>query len=201
MLGQERMELKAKNLINRHTFRRKPHYVGFLEEFFNTVHSLPVTVFAMIMEKPFEQRQLDEDYLPRRFQFLLQRIDLLARERNTTATIVFDGQAWLYGGLGWQFYRYLYSSEEGLELTRITDVPLFADSETSLGIQIADLVASVVRQSEEAHIFPQTSQMGDAYLNAILRWYNIIEQKTCNDLVTGDGCPRPGIYRFPVGDS
>ena len=83
LLGQERMELKANNLINRHTFRRKPKFVSFLEEFYNTLLNLPVTIFAMIMEKPFENRQFDEDYLPNRFRFLVQRIELLAKKSAT----------------------------------------------------------------------------------------------------------------------
>ena len=91
------MELKASNLINRHTFRRKPHYISFLEEFYSTLRNLPVTIFAMIMEKPFEHGQADEEYLPNRFRFLLQRIELLAEESNSKATIMFDGSAGLYG--------------------------------------------------------------------------------------------------------
>ena len=201
LLGQERMELKANNLINRHTFRRKPQFVSFLEEFYNTLLNLPVTIFAMIMEKPFENRQIDEDYLPNRFRFLVQRIELLAEERNSMATIMFDGSAGLYGGLGWQFNGYLYRSEEGRAFRHITDVPSFVDSRTSPGIQIADMVASVIRQFEEAELYKQAPQVGDVYLYTIRRWYNIIRQKTRDDLTTIDGYSRPGFYRLAAGDS
>ncbi len=201
LLGQERMELKANNLINRHTFRRRPHYISFLEEFYNTLRNLPVTIFAVIMEKPFENKQLDEDYLPNRFRFLLQRIELLAEESDSRATIMFDGSASLYGGLGWQFNGYLYRSEEGKALRHITDVPAFVDSKTSHGIQIADMVASVIRQYEEAELYRQSPQMGDTYLYTIRRWYNLIKQKTRDDLTTIDGYQRPGFYGLSPGES
>ncbi len=107
LLGQERMELKAKNLINRHTFRRKPHCTGFLEQFYNTLLVLPVTIFGMIMKMPFGHIQKGEEHLPKRFQLLAQRVEVLAEEGDTMATVMFDGPSGLYGGLGWQFCRYL----------------------------------------------------------------------------------------------
>ena len=90
-LGRERTELKGNKFINRRTFRRKPEYVSFLEEFFNTLLNLPLTVFAVIMQAPFERRPSTEDsYLPNRFRFLVQRIELLAEEQDKMATIMFD---------------------------------------------------------------------------------------------------------------
>ena len=201
-LGRERKELKASNLIKRSTFRRKPEYVSFLEEFFNTLLNLPLTIFAVIMQAPFERRDLGEDhYLPNRFRFLVQRVELLAEEQDAMATIMFDGSAGLYGGIGWQFNGYLYRSEEGRTCTHITDAPSFVDSQTSAGIQIADMVASVVRQYEEAELCRQAPGVGDTYLLTIRRWYNLIEKKTRDDLTTIDGQRRPGFYRLYLGDS
>ena len=201
-LGRERTELKGNKFINRRTFRRKPEYVSFLEEFFNTLLNLPLTVFAVIMQAPFERRPSTEDsYLPNRFRFLVQRIELLAEEQDKMATIMFDGSAGLYGGLGWQFNGFLYRSEEGRAYTHITDAPSFVDSQTSAGIQIADMMASVIRQYEEAELYRQAPNVGDTYLLTIRRWYNLIERKTRDDLTTIDGYNRPGFYRLQTGDS
>ena len=201
-LGRERTELKGNKFINRRTFRRKPDYVSFLEEFFNTLLNLPLTVFAVIMQAPFEHRPSTEDsYLPNRFRFLIQRIELLAEEQDKMATIMFDGSAGLYGGLGWQFNGFLYRSEEGRACTHITDAPSFVDSQTSAGIQIADMMASVIRQYEEAGLYRQAPSVGDTYLLTIRRWYNLIERKTRDDLSTIDGYNRPGFYRLQAGDS
>ena len=69
-LGNERMELKAKKLINRRTFRRKPDYQQFLEEFFSAVLNLPVTIFAAIMKQPFPLPSGESSILPNRFRYL-----------------------------------------------------------------------------------------------------------------------------------
>ena len=201
-LGNERKELKASNLIKRGTFRRKPEYVSFLEEFFNTLLNLPLTIFAVTMQAPFERRTVDDDnFLPNRFRFLVQRVELLAELQDSMATIMFDGSPGLFGGLGWQFNGYLYRSEEGKASTHITDAPSFVDSQTSAGIQIADMVASVIRQYEEAELGRKAPPVGDTYMLTIRRWYNLIERKTRDDLTTIDGSRRPGFYRLRQGES
>lgn len=198
-LGRERMELKAVNLINRRTFRRKPDYVQFLDEFFSALLNLNITIFAIIMEQPFESTTIVDGLLPNRFRYLIQRVELLAEERDEMATLMFDGSANLYGGLGWQFNSFLYRSDEGRACVHITDAPSFVDSQTSAGIQIADLTASVIRQYEEAELF-RSPPSGDQYLFAIRRWYRIIEQKVRDDLLSHDGYNRPGFFRLVAGD-
>ena len=200
LLTRERVELKGVNLLNRRTHRRKPDYVGFLEEFFSNLLNLPITLFAVIMESPFPSAGGSDDLLPNRFRYLIQRVELLAEEKGEMATIMFDGHPNLYGGLGWQFNGFLYRSEEGRACTHITDAPAFVDSQTSAGIQIADMVASVIRQYEEAEIFRNPPAANDLYLFSIRRWYRIIEQKTRNDLVSHDGFNRPGFIRLPTGE-
>lgn len=72
------------------------------------------------------------------------------------------------------------------------------DSQTSAGIQIADMVASVIRQYEQAELF-RSAPPGDLYLYAIRCWHNIIERKT-RDLVSHDGDFRRGLYRMRQGE-
>lgn len=200
-INREKMELKAVKFLNRRTFRRKPDYVGFLDEFFSAVLNLPLTVFGVIMESPFSTLPDANALLPNRFRFLVQRIELLAEATEEMATLMFDGSASLYGGLGWQFNSYLYRSEEGRACVHITDAPSFVDSQTSAGIQIADMIASILRQYEEAGLYATSPPAGDQYLFAIRRWYRIVEQKTRDDLVSHDGFARPGFFRLAVGDS
>ena len=199
-LGKERMELKGSNLINHRTFRRKPDYQQFLEEFFSAVLNLPVTIFAAIMERPFPMPNRDSNILPNRFRYLVQRVELLAEERDEMATLMFDGQANLFGGVGWQFNSFLYRSEEGRACTHITDAPSFVDSKTSAGIQIADLVASVIRLFQESELYRAAPPSSAPLLFAIRRWYRIVEQKTRNDLTSHDGYPRAGLYRMSAGE-
>ncbi len=200
LLKRERMELKGVNLLNRRTYRRKPDYVSFLEEFFgDLLNNLPITVFGVVMQAPFEEQANEDELLPNRFRYLVQRIQLLAEEKDKMTAIMFDGSANLYGGIGWQFNSFLYRSEEGRACDRITDAPSFVDSQTSAGIQIADMVASVLRQYQEAELYRTPPLAGDTYLYAIRRWYSIIEQKS-RDLVSHDGFNRPGLYLLRAGE-
>lgn len=197
ILNRERLELKGANLLNRTTYRRKPDYANFAEEFFNTLMGLPVTVFAVVMEAPFTQREIENDLLPNRFRYLVQRVQLIAEEKDKMATILFDGTPDLYQDVGWKFNSFLYRSEEGRACDRITDAPAFVDSVTSSGIQIADMVAYVVRKYQE-DVFDASPSGEDLYLYAIRRWYGMIMQKTVN-LTTNDGEERRGIYFMPAG--
>ena len=130
-LGREEIELKAKNLINRHTFRRKPEYVQFLDEFFSSLLGLPLVVFAMVMEGPFNINPSTMHLLPNRYRYLVQRVELLAEDQDEMATLLFDGSASLFGGVGLQFNSFLYRSEEGRAASHVTDAPSFVDSKSS----------------------------------------------------------------------
>ena len=188
------MEVKGVRLLNRRTFRRRPENVAFVEEFFSVLLNLPITVFAMVMEKPEVAPDPEDMMLPDQFRFLIQRVQLLAEEQEEMATLLFDGDAGQFGGLTNKFSAFLYRSEEGRASTKITDTPFFGDSKTSAGIQIADMVASAIRQYEEAELY-RRPPMNDPFLLAIRRYYRIIEQKTI-DQTSHDGYQRPGLYRL-----
>ena len=149
------------------------------------------------MEAPFTQRESENDLLPNRFRYLVQRVQLLAEEKDKMSTILFDGTPDLYQEVGWKFSSFLYRSEEGRARDRITDAPAFVDSVTSAGIQIADMVAYVIRKYQ-GELFDASPPAEDLYLHAIHRWYGMIMRKTV-DLTTGDGEERRGIYFMPAG--
>lgn len=194
VLERERMEMKASKLLNRSIFKNRPERVLFVEEFFSALLNLPIDIFAILMERPSELPQGDDIFLPVYFQRLVERIHLLAEERNEMATLLFDGNGGNFGGLSLKFNSYIYRSAQGQEYTRITDAPFFVDSKITAGIQIADMVASVIRQHQHEELYRQTPT-GDEYLLAIRRFHRIIEQKA-NDQTDPDGNVRPAIYRL-----
>ncbi len=199
ILGKENAELKGRSLINRTTYRRQPQAVAFAEEFFDTLRNFPVTIFAMIMEAPFDMSEQGPRYLENRFRFLLQRIESLAEEQRSFANIHFDGQPNLYGGLSGRFSSYLFRSSEGQSSDLITDTPAFVDSASSIGIQIADMCAYVVRIYQENRLFSEAPPPGDPYLYAIRRWYGAIQNRT-REFRGPNGEPRPGLYLMAQGD-
>ena len=121
VLQREQMEIKGRTLLNRRTFRRKPDHVAFVEEFFNALANISISVFAIVMERPSVVETWEDDLLPRQFQFLIERIQLLASERDEMATVMFDGHSGLLGGLSQKFNSFLYRSQLGRAWTNITD--------------------------------------------------------------------------------
>ena len=152
------------------------------------------------MHAPFDEQADEGNLLPNRFRYLVQRVELLAEEKGKMATIMFDGAPNLYGEVGWKFNRFLYRSDEGRACTHITDAPAFVDSRTSAGIQIADMVASVIRQYEQAELYRTNPPQGDLYLYAIRRWYDVID-RTTRDLKNHEGEHRRGFYRMQEGET
>ena len=193
LLGDERAgkELKANQVLNRRTFNRRPELRELVAEVFEQIQNLDITIFAVVMEKPEQVIPRDTIYLPRQYRYILQRVNALLAEGQSMAFVLVDGDGSQYGGLSAKLERFLNRSSEGRAMTNVVDTPYFVDSRYTMGIQIADLVAGVIRQYQEADLFrdPNTSD----YLRAVARYYRIIESKTKN-FTTHEGYPLQGIY-------
>ncbi len=188
-------EIKARNLLTRSTFRRQPEKREFVEEFFDVCRNLPLTVFAIVMERPEEVPVAGEIWLPNQFRYLLQRIHLLVEGTDDHATILFDGDASLQGNVARGFDSFLFRSSEGRSFNRITDSPYFVDSRTTLGIQIADMFAGVLRLWEENGL-QRDPPPGDAFLSAIQRYHGTVRELSKDTTHELHGI-LPGIYRMP----
>ena len=195
LLPEPDIEIKGRSLLNRPTFRRQPEKREFVEEFFDLCRNLPLTVFAIVMERPEELPIPDETWLPNQLRYLLQRVHPLAEGANDYATILFDGDASLGGNMVPRFESFLFRSTEGRSLTRITDSPYFVDSRITIGIQIADMFAGVVRLWEENALY-RGLPAGDPFLSAIRRYYGIVEELS-KDTAHEDHGLLPGIYHMP----
>ena len=78
----------------------------------------------------------------------------------------------------------------------VVDTPCFVDSRYTMGIQLADLVAGVIRQYEQAELFSDPYP-DDFYLRAIARYYSIVRSKT-QELTDRTGTfPWHGLHRMP----
>lgn len=172
-------EAKGKDLITKGTFRNRPEKREFVESFFDMCRNLPLNVFAVIMERPQNVPPTDIDFLPMPFRHLLYRINRfvdLMTEDNFGA-IFFDGDGSQYNHLSIRFNNWLYKSRGGQSLSHIVESPFFVDSKLTSEIQIADMIASVIRQYEENELF-RSVPPGDSFLSSISRYYRIIKEKT-----------------------
>jgi Protein of unknown function (DUF3800) len=192
--GRPDIELKAVELLNRRTFRRVPQKRELVEAFFDLLQGLPLTVFAIAMERPAGDFTENRLFLPNQFRYLLQRVHYLAEREDEYATLLFDGNGSQFGRLAPRFESFLFRRQEGIGLTRVTEAPYFVDSRLVMGIQVADMMAGVVRIFEENALFRGTPD-GDDFLSAIARYYRVT-QRLSTDIDTGNG-RLAGMYRMP----
>lgn len=189
-------ELKAHDLLKRSTFRRRPELHELVEAIFELMRDLPVTTFAIVMERPEQPLPRSDRRLPRQYRYILQRVNgLLQHHPESLSVVLIDGDGSQYGGLSAKIEQYLHRHREGQALIKIVDSPYFVDSRFTAGIQLADLVAGVIRQYQEAELFHQDPP--DTYLSAIARYYRIIREKS-KDLPDPSGSYTwNGIHRMP----
>ena len=198
ILQAESAELKGQRLLSEKAYRSSPVKRVFAERFFAVMSDSPVTVFAAIMRGPFAEATPEEsERLGYRFRLLLERIHLLAAERDTYANLLFDGRGTRFGQLNALFSNYLFRSNAGQALNRIADSPAFVDSAYSTGIQIADLCAYALRVYYEKGLPTPPPRPNDEYSHAVIRWHHTIRQLT-RDFTTNAGVTRYGLYRTPV---
>lgn len=180
LLGAEqanKAELKAQKLLNDRTFRRIPEKRELVEAVFEQLRELPITIFAVIMERPEKAMPRDDARLPRQYRYLLRRVNaLLLDDPHSFSVVLIDGDGSQYGGLSAKIEQYLHRHGEGQALGKIVDAPYFVDSRFTVGIQLADLVAGTLRQHYEAESAEQPTP--SAYLSAISRYHRIIREKS-----------------------
>ncbi|MDE2960399.1 MAG: DUF3800 domain-containing protein [Chloroflexota bacterium] len=195
-LGGENVELKGSKLLNRNSYLNSNTKRIRAEKFFATLRGLPITVFATVLRGPFTAPAVGNVHLENRFRFLVQRIEMLGTDNNALATVVFDGLGNRFHELGRSFSNYLFRSNEGRGSTHITDTPLFVDSKSAVGIQIADMCAYAIRVYQENQLFSVSPS--DDYLVAVRRWYRIVQRMT-RDMSAPNGEIRYGIQFLTTG--
>jgi len=174
----DEFEAKASRLINRSTFRNRPEKREFVESFFDSCRNLPLMIFAVIMEKPHQPPPTNKEFLPMQFRHLLYRINRLIdlEMHGDFGAVFFDGDGSQYNCVSVRFNNWLYRSRGGQSLTNLVESPFFVDSKLTGGIQIADMVAGVIRIYEEQELFRGVPT--DAFLSAISSYYRILKDKT-----------------------
>ena len=192
----EEFELKGHKLLTRKTFEKRPAKRELVESTFELISNLDLTAFAIVMERPSVIPALQPGMLPNQYRYILQRVNLLleADFENDMALLIFDGQGPNFGrDLSSAISGFLFKHAEGQSYTRIVETPLFVDSKITPGIQIADMIASCVRQYQENELYRRPLPAGDPFLSAISRYYRCIQQKT-KDLESTLGSPYHGIH-------
>ncbi|MGD9496409.1 MAG: DUF3800 domain-containing protein [Armatimonadota bacterium] len=143
---------KANAILNQRTFERERRKWEYVEGLFELAVNFPVESCFVVMQKPSVPVLTREGRLATHLRCLLRHINAyMESERpDKKALIVFDGQ-----DPGSDLVRatsianFLFRHEAGRTWQRLVETPLFVDSRTQPGIQIADLFVSCMRQYYE----------------------------------------------------
>ncbi|POB09333.1 DUF3800 domain-containing protein [Sulfobacillus sp. hq2] len=124
----------------------------------------------------------------------MQRLNGYAHENDSKCLVAFDSQD--EGNdriIVNRIKNYLFKSKEGRLLTSLVETAFFVSSKVEEGIQIADLLAGIIRQHHEH----RDNETNAAFLDWVDELYDIVVSRT----MTVPG-PRPeeslrGIYKMP----
>lgn len=187
-------ELKGAKLLARRKLARNPDWLVFAETLVECIVAFPLEIVGVVMDRPSAPPPADDRYLPLPHRDLIERIHAAVRNQTTdSATILFDGTN---RSLARAYAQYLYRSSAGQQLIAITDAPYFVDSAITPGIQIADVVAYMIRVYEERDFRHATlTQLVSDEDRFIKRAWERIRTKVPRDLKTWDGRSLHGIRR------
>jgi len=180
-LNRKEREGKASELMTRRALTKNAAKREFAEAFFDRLRDFPLTVFAVVAERPAKQPYEGADVLQAHHRFLLERINLFMERDHPDdlALLIYDN---LDPGNAAKFAASLdtfMSRGGGKNFRYVVPSALFADSEFAPGIQVADRFAYVVRLNEEEELYQQ-QVISDPYLSTIKRYAAIVRSKTRN---------------------
>ena len=176
---QFRAEIKSSDLLTRGTFKNRPDKRELVEAFFEMFRNFPLTMFAIVMYRPTMPVSTDRNFLPFQFRYILQRINGLVELTPDVdlATVMFDGNSDQSSYLSERFSNWMFRSNWGRSLTRLVESPFFVDSKVTPGIQIADMVAGVIRKYQEYRLYDSVPG-NSPFLSAISSYYDIVRRKS-----------------------
>lgn len=195
--GRTDVEVKASNMVRPKalTFaeRNKTCVERIVQEIVGGILSL--RVFSVVMEHPDEVPDWVEEqaWLPNHYRFLLQRINGYAREADSKCLVAFDSQD--EGNdqiIVNRMKKYLFRSAEGHLLTSMVETAFFVSSKVEEGIQIADLVAGIIRKHHE-----HRNKEPKEFLDWVDGLYHTVESRTMTVPGPRPDQPLRGIYKMP----
>ena len=155
ILGNSYIEIKSTDLINNSTLSHPElNKCIFIDNIMHTVlDSSDFNFAAVIFKNTNENRKSEETYLPNHYRDSLWKIEAIAKEwRKRDVIVCIDNNNRKVDRLlAISFNNYLFKSAGGQQLPSILPHPILADSETSAGLQLVDMIAGIIRQYHMQH--------------------------------------------------
>ncbi|MCR4436820.1 MAG: DUF3800 domain-containing protein [Clostridiales bacterium] len=174
-------EIKSTDLIRRQTItKNRTINKEYVDRLIDLVENYDINVFAVIMERPDFEPYIEDGILPKQYFYLLKRIELFCRTHNyPMALVIFDEKNEADDKkISIAFNNFLYKSALGKTFEKILEVPLFVSSGITPGVQLADIMAGIIRHYYENEL--DKREPVDEFEKWICRLYNIIKRKTEN---------------------
>lgn len=201
--GKSDVEIKATKLIHKKTLDAK-HTQNklFMDKLMQLICDFDIKVFAVIMERPDFEPYLKDGILPKQYFYLLKKIELFCEiYSHQMALVIFDEQDRSEDKkISVAFNNFLYQAALGKSFKKILEVPLFANSEITPGVQLADLMAGIVRHYYEKELY-QKKPEGE-FEKWLCELFSIVRRKTEDLKETSTGFTEYGLFcmsksRFP----
>ena len=203
ILENEFIELKSTDLVNKSTLTHpnldKHKYLQNVVD--HCINHDDCRHASVIFQNNGQNRKSDTTRLPRHYVDLLWRIEAIAREydraETETLVIIDDNAPRTDKHLALAFNNYLYRSRGGEQLTKILPIPIFSVSETTAGLQLADISAGIMR-NYYAHGLHTHSQESETTLfeQKVREYHKVIEARSIDKRIG-----RFGVKGVLVADS
>jgi len=180
ILNSEFIELKATDLVNKSTLSHpnldKFQYLQGVVDF--CLSHKDCRHAAIVFSNIGQSKKSETNRLPRHYVDLLWRIEAIARDYGSLETetlVIIDNNAPKADKhLALAFNNYLYRSLGGEHLAKILPIPIFAVSETTAGIQLADIAAGIMRNYYTLRLNERPEEETDTPFERKLREYHAI---------------------------
>lgn len=190
ILGNDTIELKATDLVNQSTLMNPQLKARYLDRLFiECINHGDCFCSAIVFENCGANKKSSENRLPKHYIDLLWRIEAICRFLRIPDTVVIlDNESRkIDKSLAFGFGNYMYRTSGASELERIVPVPIFADSEMTTGLQLADIVSGVLRKYCSLGLNLKTDQTNQ-YHRMLSEYQKIIMTRSINKLRVGRHC-------------
>ena len=182
ILQNEYIEIKSTDLINKstltHTELRK---YEFLERvMYDCMDNCDVLHASISFKNSGNNQKSNEDHLPKHYVDALWRVEAMARywHVNDVLVCIDNNTRHIDKKLAFAFNNYLYKTRSGSVLQNILPVPIFADSETTAGLQLADIAAGIVRQYKINMLDEKEDDKIGLYESRLKNLYSILRERS-----------------------
>ncbi len=199
ILANEYIEMKSTDLINKSTLTHpqldKSQFLQKTVE--QCINHSDCKHASVIFKNSGNNIKTKDNRLPKHYVDALWRVESIAREWGVIDTVVvIDNNARkIDRSLAIAFNNYIYRNNGGNQLTSVLPVPIFADSETTAGLQLADICAGIMRNY---YLHSSDNALVDSiFYEKLKEYHEIIKARSVNRRI-GTFNVR-GIY-VPTGD-